>query len=953
SSNTQGTYLNQVFIGMFRPEGNAYPRWVGNLKQYQFGVGGTVASPTLFLADATLQPALTSAGTGFFSPNAQSFWTSKDVSKLPDSIGGMFVNNPQGVSDGFDLVDGELVEKGGVAQRLRMANLQDNYTANPRTPRNLYTCNGACADGSSLSGYHFATDNANITAAQLATNGPPLGITSITRSGTTATVTLSSAPTPPLTSGQSVTIAGSQYTEYNGTFNITPTSTTTFTYTVTLSPPTPATGAYTATVPSVQKPVAPLTRLQTVVTASSAAHGFITGQSVTITGATNAGYNGTFAVTGTTANTFTYSIVEGPPTPDGGGTAKVGATSLAIAAGGIVRNPSAGATNVSEVTVTFSVNVTFAVGNTVVIAAAGPGGVSPYNGSWTITKLGTSCQGGSKSGSNPRSFCFNFNSTPASPDGGGAIKADGATTPLAITGLTYAGTGCTATATAVTGSAPTFVAGQTANIGGTPGANEAAYVGSFTIASVKLTSPYNFTFTLPISPGCSDTTGGMTATIAGVARDTLINWVRGKDNAGDEASPGNGITIRPSVHGDVVHSRPAVVNYGGSVGVVVFYGANDGVFRAINGNQPLNGSPTIGTAPPGGEIFGFIPTEFYGKLSRLYFNSPIVKLATTPAGITPTPTPKDYFFDGATSVYQNGSTVSVFLSARRGGRFIYAFNVNDPTDPKLLWKKSNSDFPELGYTWSAPKAARVRGYPNPVVIFGGGYDSGNNGGSNNNLGEDAEPPSANTMGRAIYILDATDGSLVWKAVYSASGGASCNTNPCLLSGMAYGIPADVTLVNRDFDTSGYIDRLYAADVGGNIWRVDLEPAGYSALASAVGPSTWQVTQFASLGGTGTTKRKFFYSPDVVATKNFDMVLAATGDREHPMYSASGTSSYAIKNRFYAMKDTKIGPDATGFTTIADNTTTTAYVAVTGMTDATSTTYSIATNNSGFYRNFAN
>jgi type IV pilus assembly protein PilY1 len=32
SANTQGTYLNQVFIGMFRPDGNALPRWIGNLE---------------------------------------------------------------------------------------------------------------------------------------------------------------------------------------------------------------------------------------------------------------------------------------------------------------------------------------------------------------------------------------------------------------------------------------------------------------------------------------------------------------------------------------------------------------------------------------------------------------------------------------------------------------------------------------------------------------------------------------------------------------------------------------------------------------------------------------------------------------------------------------------------------------------------------------------------------
>src|SRR5262249_15901941 len=30
SANTQGTYLNQVFIGMFRPDSGDLPRWVGN-----------------------------------------------------------------------------------------------------------------------------------------------------------------------------------------------------------------------------------------------------------------------------------------------------------------------------------------------------------------------------------------------------------------------------------------------------------------------------------------------------------------------------------------------------------------------------------------------------------------------------------------------------------------------------------------------------------------------------------------------------------------------------------------------------------------------------------------------------------------------------------------------------------------------------------------------------------
>src|SRR3990167_6022852 len=38
SVNTQGTYLNQVFVGMFRPDAGSLPRWFGNLKQYKLGM---------------------------------------------------------------------------------------------------------------------------------------------------------------------------------------------------------------------------------------------------------------------------------------------------------------------------------------------------------------------------------------------------------------------------------------------------------------------------------------------------------------------------------------------------------------------------------------------------------------------------------------------------------------------------------------------------------------------------------------------------------------------------------------------------------------------------------------------------------------------------------------------------------------------------------------------------
>ena len=160
SADNSGAFANQVYMGVFRPDAQRKPRWVGNLKQYKFAADkSNAANPKLFLADSTGAQAISGAGTGFISPNAISFWTTKDTSKSPDASpptgpGGFWVNDPQGAGDAFDSPDGELVEKGGVGQQLRLATLKADYDASPGTannPRNLYTCVGSCGASSSLS----------------------------------------------------------------------------------------------------------------------------------------------------------------------------------------------------------------------------------------------------------------------------------------------------------------------------------------------------------------------------------------------------------------------------------------------------------------------------------------------------------------------------------------------------------------------------------------------------------------------------------------------------------------------------------------------------------------------------------------------------------------------------------------------------------------------------------
>jgi type IV pilus assembly protein PilY1 len=492
----------------------------------------------------------------------------------------------------------------------------------------------------------------------------------------------------------------------------------------------------------------------------------------------------------------------------------------------------------------------------------------------------------------------------------------------------------------------------------------------------------------------------------------IINWVRGTDNLDEN---GNGVTtdVRASLHGDVLHSRPGVVNYnrfGDNDDVVIFYGANDGTFRAVKGGQkPAAATSSQMTSSFSGyEKWSFVPQEFFGGLKRLRDNAPVITppsatsqvsysvsltAATTlatgltaaqqatlkigmgvtgtgiPAGTIvasfPTSTtvtlsnpataagtvtatftsePKPYFMDGSVSVFVCDQNISVaatadlltrcksgagngklqpgdsdmvqlFVSMRRGGRYIYALDVTDPDAPKFLWKKGcpsllnntgcDAGYTELGQTWSDPKPALITYKTSStataatklVLIFGAGYDPAY---------EDQDPiptgggTTAQSVGRGIFIVDAADGSVLWRA------GVSGTTTNASVSGMTYAIPSDVAALDTNRD--GLIDRVYVGDTGGNIWRVDLADP----LAA-----NWTVNKLASLGyaqsATNIDRRKFLFPASVVpssdSTGRYDAVLVGSGDREHPFNGygdANHPSSAAVVNRFYMLKDRSVG-----------------------------------------------
>ena len=165
SVSVRGTFLNQVYLGVFRPDAFAKPNWVGNLKQFKLGVNSLVNPPTLFLADRNGDPA-ENPTTGFVNPNAVSFWTQPSTFWDP-----LYYVNSQGIGGTSDSPDGDLVEKGGASQYIRRTFLAS------QAARKLYTCTGLCAEGTTLSATPFDSSNPALTASALS---PPSTLISTT-----------------------------------------------------------------------------------------------------------------------------------------------------------------------------------------------------------------------------------------------------------------------------------------------------------------------------------------------------------------------------------------------------------------------------------------------------------------------------------------------------------------------------------------------------------------------------------------------------------------------------------------------------------------------------------------------------------------------------------------------------------------------------------------------------
>lgn len=201
----------------------------------------------------------------------------------------------------------------------------------------------------------------------------------------------------------------------------------------------------------------------------------------------------------------------------------------------------------------------------------------------------------------------------------------------------------------------------------------------------------------------------------------------------------------------------------------LFVGANDGMLHVFDA-ETLQ------------ERAAYVPKGVYDKLARLsdpnYGRSDV---------------PHQYTVDGPVAVgdaYLDGSWKSVVVGTLgAGGKSVFALDVTDSDNPKVLFDLESADFDSgtltnrLGYVLGKPIIARMAN-GRWAAVFGNGYDSGN---------------------ARLFVVDLEKPKL------------SDGYTKIIDTGTGNGLSA-VELLG---DVTGQVTYAYAGDLDGNMWKFDL------------------------------------------------------------------------------------------------------------------------------------
>lgn len=311
---------------------------------------------------------------------------------------------------------------------------------------------------------------------------------------------------------------------------------------------------------------------------------------------------------------------------------------------------------------------------------------------------------------------------------------------------------------------------------------------------------------------------------------------------------------------------------------VVIIGGNDGMLHCF-------------TAETGDELWAFIPSVALKKLNSLATNGPHNYFVDGQA------VAKDIRYRRKYNDHRDWKTIIVF-GLGYGGDAYYCLDITNPLKPKFRWEigngiydghqdktilaKANGTTIDLmsshmfGHTISKPAVGIFEkgSDDRPTAALPGGYDTQENAGS------------VSLIGKYMIVVNAWNGNKFKHFYYSDTSGNT--TSYWKNSGWKYSIVATPTLIDTNNDRE--IDAIYQADIGGNIWKIDIRSKN---------SKNWKPEVIFNTGGTitgGVSSQAFFVQPTVGYDSSYNVwVFGGTGYRSKP-------NDQSTTGKFYSFRD---------------------------------------------------
>lgn len=192
----------------------------------------------------------------------------------------------------------------------------------------------------------------------------------------------------------------------------------------------------------------------------------------------------------------------------------------------------------------------------------------------------------------------------------------------------------------------------------------------------------------------------------------------------------------------------------------------------------------------------------------------------------------------------------------------------------------DTGFDRLGMTISAAKTAvmQLNGVRTKVLVFAGG------------LAPAGYEAGTVPLGNALFVVNAASGELIWRATHANAAAAPRQVvdKTLVLASMQHSFAASPAAL--DIQGDGLLERIYIADVQGQLFRFDVNQgrSGAQLLSGQL---------FAQLGGAG---QQFFTTPDVALINDrgrspYLSLALGTGGLSAPL-------GQSLNNSFYVLRD---------------------------------------------------